>query len=82
MSGFDVVFGSGEPDPLDPAHVAWSYAQFHMLKIGGIWGVPRSGLVFTRVDETTLALTSRMSWMPEMEGTITEEELEIGRAHV
>lgn len=72
MSGFDVVFGTDEPAP---EHVAWCRAQVEMLKIGGVWGIPRSGLIFTRTGEDELTLTARMPWMPEMEGVITREEL-------
>lgn len=60
---------------LDPDDVAGTYAMFSMIRVGGVWGVPRSGLVYQRTSETTLVLTDRMPWMPEMEGTITAEQL-------
>jgi hypothetical protein len=63
------AFGLGT----DHGYVEWSRRQFHMLTIGGVWGVPRSGLVFTRTGETTLALTEVMPHDPSM--PITPREL-------
>lgn len=67
---FDASFA-----PLDPDNVAGTFALFDMVRVGGIWGVPRSGLVYRRDNDTTLTLIERMPWMPEMEGTITAEQL-------
>jgi hypothetical protein len=47
--------------------------MFNVLAIGGIWGVPRSGLIFTRTGEDTLALTQVMPWEEGM--PIPREEL-------
>ena len=58
-----------------PEHVAWCRAQVDMIRIGGVWGIPRSGLVFTRTGPDELTLTARMPWMTEMEGTVTREQL-------
>jgi hypothetical protein len=60
---------------LDPAHVAWCGRHFNFLAEGGIWAVPRSGLVFQR-QGATLVLIESMPWMPEMEGRITAAELD------
>jgi hypothetical protein len=60
---------------LDPRHVAWSHAQFHLLRIGGVWAIPRSGLIFTRTDETTLTLTARMPYQDGMEDILTPDQL-------
>ena len=46
-----------------------------MLRDGGFWAVPRSGLVFQRQGDT-LALVELMPWMPEMKGRITQAELD------
>jgi len=59
MSG---VFGLGS----DEQWVEWSRSMFNALRIGGVWGVPRSGLVFTRTGETRLALTEVMPHDPAM----------------
>lgn len=49
------------------ADIAWSRSHFnHMREDGGIWAVPRSGLVFTRRGDE-LVLTARMPWTPELE---------------
>lgn len=72
MSGFDVMFGADEPRP---EHVAWCRNQIDMLKLGGIWAIPRSGLVFTKTGADEFTLTARMPWMPEMEEVITAEQL-------
>src|SRR5262245_60600689 len=58
-------FGVGSDQPF----VEWSRRPFNMLKIGGIWGIPRSGLVFTRAGESSLALTHVMPHDPAMKIT-------------
>ena len=50
---------------LDPAHVEWSRHQFAMMKDGGVWGIPRSGVVFQR-QGGELVLISRMPYTQEM----------------
>jgi hypothetical protein len=52
-------------DKLDPAHVAWSQNVFRMITDGGVWGVPRSGLMFTKRGDK-LVLTARMPHMAGM----------------
>ena len=42
-----------------------SNGQFAMMKDGGVWGVPRSGIVFQRRGEE-LVLIDRMPHMKEM----------------
>jgi hypothetical protein len=40
---------------------------WNMLRDGGTWAVPRSGLIYQkREDEKTLALISRMPWFEGM----------------
>ena len=57
---------------MDPAHVEWSRRQFAMMKDQGVWGVPRSGLIFQRQGEE-LVLINRM---PHEEGMpVTPEQL-------
>lgn len=60
---------------LDASHVNWCRQMVDMLNDGGVWGIPRSGLIFTKTGPDELTLTARMPWMPEMEGTITPEQL-------
>lgn len=60
---------------LDTDHVAWCRRLFDMLNVGGVWGIPRSGLIFTRTDETTLTLTARMPYMDGMEEILTPAQL-------
>jgi hypothetical protein len=60
---------------LDPSHVAWCGRHFSFLAEGGVWAVPRSGLVFQRRGDT-LVLIESMPWMPEMEGIVTPAELD------
>jgi hypothetical protein len=50
----------------------WCRTTFYGLADGGIWGVPRSGLIFTKRDGG-LVLTDIMDWHPAMD--ITEAEL-------
>ena len=57
---------------LNPAHVSWSRNLFDTLRDGGPWGIPRSGLIFTKRGGE-LHLTARMPHDPAM--PITVEEL-------
>ena len=59
-------------DALNPAHVEWSRNQFRTITDGGAWGIPRSGLIFTKRGNT-LVLTARMPHDPAM--PITAEQL-------
>lgn len=52
-------------DPQNPAFIAWCRGIFSSLNEGGIWGVPRSGLVFQKF-EGRLELIERMPYLPEM----------------
>lgn len=61
-------------DPQDPAFQAWCLRQYAMVREGGIWMVPRSGMVFQK-RAGGFVLTAEMPWMPEMEGRITREQL-------
>lgn len=59
-------------DPENVGFIAWSKDLFASIADGGQWGVPRSGMIFTRRGET-LVLTAVMPHDPEME--ITADEL-------
>ena len=59
---------------LDPAHVAWCGRHFAMLREGGLWAVPRSGLVFAK-RAGRFVLVKAMPWEPAMAGTLTAEQL-------
>jgi hypothetical protein len=48
-----------------PEDVAWSYKTFMMLADGGMWMVPRSGLLFQKKGNE-LHLVHRMPYLPEM----------------
>jgi hypothetical protein len=65
--GFDVVMG-GDPSPED---LSWCRQQLDIVRDGGIWGVPRSGLLFTRRGDG-FVLTARMPWIEEMEQAYLE----------
>jgi hypothetical protein len=51
--------------PLNPAHVEWSRQHFRTIAEGCTWGVPRSGLIFTKRGGR-LELTARMPHHPAM----------------
>lgn len=57
---------------LDPGHVTWCRSLFDTLNEGGVWGVPRSGLIF-RKDGDALVLYATMPHDEEM--PLTSEEL-------
>lgn len=58
---------------LSPEHVRECGRIFRMIRVGGVWAIPRSGLVFQRTGIDTLTLTARM---PHEEGMpVTREQL-------
>lgn len=58
---------------IDGTH-GFARGVWNMLKDGGIWGVPRCGLVYRkREGEKKLVLVDRMPWSEEM--PIAEAEL-------
>jgi hypothetical protein len=58
---------------MDSAHVEWSRQHFELMADGGMWGVPRSGLMF-RKEGDKLVLTTLMPWQEGM--PITAKELQ------
>jgi hypothetical protein len=52
--------------------IDWCRGMFDRLAPGGVWGIPRSGMVFEKRDGA-LVLVAQMPHMPEM--PITEEQL-------
>lgn len=58
---------------LDQAHIEWSRWHFNMMKDGGTWGVPRSGLLYVKRGNH-LVLTTRMPYDPAM--PITKKQLD------
>jgi hypothetical protein len=55
---------------LNPAHAVWCRHLFDMLADKGVWGIPRSGLVFQKQGDA-LVLVDRM---PYMEGLPISDE--------
>ncbi len=53
-------------------HLPWCTSLFDSLAEGGKWGVPRSGLIFTKIGDR-LVLTDKMPWEPGM--PLNEESL-------
>jgi hypothetical protein len=47
------------------AHVEWSRQLFDTMRDGGVWGVPRSGLLYVKRGNR-LVLTARMPYDPAM----------------
>lgn len=58
---------------MNPEHIRWCRQTFDMMAEGGVWGIPRSGLVFQRIGDK-LVLKDAMPWSAEM--PITADELE------
>jgi len=45
----------------------WAAGMWDMLADGGVWGIPRCGLVFRKdAGVNTMTLIERMPWDPEM----------------
>lgn len=55
-------------------HADWCRNLFATIREGGVWMVPRSGMIFTK-RAGRLVLTAEMPYMPEMEGRLTAEQL-------
>lgn len=61
---------------MDPAHIRWCANLFAMLKDGGAWGVPRSGLIY-RKRGNALVLVERMphvAGMPITAAQLAEQQ--------
>lgn len=56
-----------------PEFRRWSRTIFQMIADDGVWGVPRSGLIFRKAGPTKLTLIGRMPWSIDM--PITAREL-------
>lgn len=63
---------------LNPAHVVWCRHLFDMLHDKGVWGIPRSGLIFQKQGDA-LVLIDRMPYMEGM--PISDEELATQQDH-
>lgn len=50
--------------------VAWCSQLWESIRDGGVWAIPRTGLIFQkRVNPPRLVLTNRMPYHPAMECT-------------
>ena len=59
--------------PVLPGEVAWSANLWAQLRDRGVWGVPRSGLIFEKREaERVFAVTARMPHDPAMPVTAVE----------
>jgi hypothetical protein len=55
--------------PIDGAH-GWASNLWNMISDGGIWGVPRCGLMYRKEEAAMqLVLFARMPWEEDMPGT-------------
>ena len=52
-------------DPIPETDMQWCRVHFSMMVDGGVWAVPRSGLIFTRRGDE-LVLTVRMPFTAEL----------------
>lgn len=58
------------------SYAEWCRTMFDSLVDGGMWGVPRSGLLFTRRGDA-LVLTDRLPWqegMPITKAQVREQQ--------
>jgi hypothetical protein len=55
----------GNIDPNNPEFRAWCVGLYESLNEGGVWAVPRSGLIFEK-RSGQLELVNRMPWTPEL----------------
>jgi hypothetical protein len=54
---------------------AWCRSMMRMLSMGGVWGVPRSGLIFTKTAEDTLKLTGRAPGLGSIDAVLQSKDL-------
>lgn len=47
---------------LNPEFVEWTKTTIDMMKIGGCWMIPRSGVVVIRTGETTVLVDKSRQW--------------------
>jgi hypothetical protein len=52
-------------DNIKPEHIEWSRRHFATMRDGGVWAVPRSGMIYTKRGNE-LVLTARMPHDPAM----------------
>ena len=55
----------------DTEYAAWCRVHFAHMRDGGVWAVPRSGLLFTRKGDE-LELTARMPFTDELQAAADE----------
>ena len=49
------------------SELEWCARQWAMIRDGGVWGIPRSGLILVKREASrTFAVTARMPLMPGM----------------
>jgi len=46
--------------------IAWCRQTFARIAPGGVWGIPRSGLIFQKTGEQQLTLIDQMPWTDGM----------------
>ena len=44
-------------EDLNPEHVRWTKNVLDLLTIGGVWGIPRSGLVVTKTGDSSISIS-------------------------
>lgn len=72
---------------MNPSHIQWCRNMFASIKDGGTWGIPRSGLIFTRRGEKlvlTTSLPADVANIPITENQLRElqeDDYEATKAH-
>jgi hypothetical protein len=71
---------------MEAEHVEWCRRTWSLMRDGGVWGIPRTGLLFKKLEaEKTLMLIDR--FVPVIEEArpgwreLQEEDLEACREH-
>ena len=52
-------------EPLNQNFVQWTRNAIGMMKIGGSWGIPRSGVIVHRTGEKTVRIDRSIAYGPE-----------------
>jgi hypothetical protein len=56
-------------------HIAWCRMLFHSLKDGGVWGIPRTGVMFQRAGDQ-LVFSDRLTMQYDSEMPLTKDEFD------
>jgi len=61
-------------------HIEWTVKDIAMIRLGGMWAVPRSGLIFRKDGDKLLTLTFRVP-VPDRLSDEQQKDFELIKRH-